>query len=79
MKIDISDMMTAIAKELAYSDDTTQAEFINQFAKELQIVCSSKTETQLCYLSDKLDRDGNWLIEELHGFVALRATQKANP
>jgi len=79
MKIDISNMMAAVAKELAHSDDNTQAEFINQFAKELQIICRDKTENQLCYLSDKLDRDGSYLIEELHDFVALRKTQKANP
>lgn len=79
MKIDISNMLQAVAKELAHSDDNTQAEFINQFAEELQIICRGKTQSQICYLSDKLDRDGTYLVEELHDFVALRKTQKANP
>lgn len=79
MRININDIISIVAKELAHSDDTQQAEFLNTFAKELQIICRDKTQNQLCYLSDRLDRDGIYLIDELYDFVALRKTQRANP
>lgn len=78
MRVEIRELIPVLAKELAHSDDEMQSRFFNTFAAELQIVCRRNTEHQLCYLSDKLNRDGKYLIKELSEFVALRLTQEAN-
>jgi hypothetical protein len=78
MRIEIRELIPVLAKELAHSDDEMQSTFFNVFSAELQISCRGKTETQLCYLSDKLNRDGKYLVKELAEFVNLRLTSEAN-
>jgi len=78
MRIEIRELVVILAKELAHSDDEMQSRFLNEFSSELQISCRGKTENQLCYLSDKLNRDGKYLVKELADFVNLRLTSEAN-
>lgn len=69
-KIKISD----IALALANSDDRNQAELINEFAKELKIVCKDlKLEgVQPCNIARLLDKNGVDLIKSLAEFINLR-------
>ena len=65
--------LTELGKELAHGDDDEQSGFLNAFAKELTVGCrGGKHETQVCYISDKLDMHGADLVIELAEFIRLR-------
>ena len=74
MRIEISHLANVLGKELAHSDDEVQSNLLNAFAYELNVSCGrfNKAETQLCYLSDKLDRAGMDMILALADFIKLR-------
>ena len=68
-----------LGKELAHGDDDEQGCFLNAFARELSVACRDdhKRETQVCYISDKLDTDGKLLVKDLAEFIALREKKAA--
>lgn len=73
-KLDLQEL----GKELAHSDDDEQSAFLNALGQELAVGCrGGKYETQVCYISDKLDHHGEELIQNLAAFVALRRKAKA--
>ncbi len=78
MRIDISHLVPILGKELAHSDDATQGQFLNALGLELNVCCDrgAKTETQLCYLSDKLDKNGEELVLALAEFVSIRRSRR---
>ena len=69
------------AKNLAYSDDIRQGDFINKLAYELKVVCkdSNLSGSQPCAISDKLDNNGIALIQSLAEFIKLREDNKPIP
>jgi hypothetical protein len=58
---------------LAFADasDQEQAAFFNEMGRALHMGVRDdwKREMQLCYLADKLDRNGEWLVKALTEFV----------
>lgn len=62
------------AKSLASSCDHNQAEFINEFSRELKVCCKDvKLEgMQPCNISDKLNSNGIDFIKSLAEFIKLR-------
>ncbi len=70
VRLDIAD----VAKALAHENDELQAEFINEFSRELKVYNKdSKLEgLQPCNISDKLNENGIDLIESLYEFIKLR-------
>lgn len=74
MRIDISDLVNVLGKELAHSDDNTQASFLNSLADELGIACrtNENLQTQLCYLSDRLNKNGSQFVLGLAEYINLR-------
>lgn len=64
--------LVEIGKELAHADDDEQSSVINAMAQELACIGSHKRETQLCYMSDKLNAHGRAMIHDLAEFIALR-------
>ena len=63
---------TEIGRWLAHCDDSQQAELLNVFGAELRISCRADEDTQLCYASSHLDKDGKKLVTALAEYVALR-------
>ena len=63
-----------IGKSLAHASDNEQGDFLNAFAAELNVGCKGthKAEMQICYISDKLNRDAQEFILALAEFVKLR-------
>jgi len=61
-------------KAIAHDGDDRQAAIINSMAKELRVACRDdrNLEMQLCYVSDKLNSDGEHLVTELAAFIKLR-------
>lgn len=64
--------LVELGKELAHGDDDEQSCFLNALAAELKVGCRSKTDTQVCYISDKLDKNGQDFVLSLAEFVELR-------
>ena len=66
------------AKNLAYSDDIRQSNFINKLAYALKVVCtdSDSLSIQVCAISDKLDKNGVDFINSLAEFIKLREDNK---
>jgi len=58
---------------LAFADtnDEEQAAFLNEFGRAMQMVIRNERnrEMQLCYLADKLDKNGEWLVNEIAEFI----------
>ena len=69
----------AVGKAFAHSDDHRQAALLNALGRELRVCIRDehKVEMQLCYISDKLDVNGAYLISQLAEFVTLR--EKTTP
>lgn len=61
-----------IGKEFSRSDDHNQAAILNAMGSELIVACRDKFETQCCYTSDRLDKNGRKLIMMLAEFIKLR-------
>lgn len=63
-----------LAKAFAVSNDDEQAGMISTMARELYVRCKGANgfETQVCYLSKKLNEDGVHFIKLLHEFILLR-------
>lgn len=59
------------ARALAASGDDSQAEFINDFARELKIRCQQRVADQLCCISHLLDTNAREVIKELAGFIEI--------
>jgi len=78
MRIEIGELVHVLGKELAHSTDELQSRFLNNFAAELKMISESRRETQLCYLSDKLSKDGCELIIALADFVKIRQENKTH-
>lgn len=78
MRIEIRELVEVLGKELAHSDDEMQGKFLNMFAYEISVCCDRgrKSEQQLCYLSDKLDKNGEQLILDLAEFVKIRREKR---
>lgn len=68
MKMPIDSIGTALAN----SGDEEQAQLLNSFGKELRVLCRSNLETQICAMSNFLDKDGQHLVKELAEFIKLR-------
>lgn len=66
------------AKNMAYSDDQRQGDFLNKFAYELKVVCkdSDLSGSQACAISNVLDSNGIDLIKGLAEFIKLREDNK---
>ncbi len=66
--------ISQFAKNLAQSDDNTQAELINKFAQELKICCRDLdlSGLQPYNIAEKLDKNGIDLIKSLNEFIKLR-------
>ena len=56
------------------SCDHEQAAFINRIGRLLYMRCGSdfKNENQLCYIADKLNKDGEAFIKALSEFIVLK-------
>jgi len=65
---------SAIGKMFAYESDNEQSAIINSMAAELIVSCRDKStlENQICFISNKLDKNGKHLINELAEFLELR-------
>lgn len=59
--------------------DTEQGEVLNSLGRSLVkgFGDAYKAEMQVCYLSDKLDADGIWLIEQIADFIKIRKEKKS--
>ena len=68
--------LVEIGKELAHADDDEQSCLFNAFAQELLVCCRHKSETQICYLSDKLDRNAHEVFMSIAEFIKLRKERK---
>lgn len=76
MKIDIRELVSVMGKELAHSDDETQSRLFNLFGYEISVLGERKADAQLCYLSDKLDRNGEEAILTLAEFIKIRRERR---
>jgi hypothetical protein len=64
----------AVGQAFAEADDHQQAAMINDMGRLLFMLCGgdSKMDSQLCYVSDKLDTAGRRLIDRIAAFNELR-------
>jgi hypothetical protein len=76
MDIPIDINKTGLA--FAHADDLEQATFFNTFAFGMkQAMKESNRDTQICYLTDHLDSNGIWLINEIHEYIKLKNEARA--
>lgn len=54
--------------------DHDQAAFLNEVGRCLHLVCKTNSahENQLCWMADKLDKDGQAFVKALAEFVDLK-------
>ena len=64
----------AIGDILADSHDDYQAEALNEFGRLLHMLCRGAPgqDTQLCYIADHLDMEGEYLITNLAEFIKIK-------
>lgn len=62
----------AVGQAFACTDDRAQAEMINTMALELKLICGTDGGMQVCALSNHIDKNGKWLINELKSFFDIR-------
>ena len=75
-------ILSMIQRAFGEADDTEQAEFLNQLGYSLLEACRfdhNKVESQLCYVSSKLDKHGKELIKQLAAFIELRNQNEPSP
>lgn len=67
-----------IGKIYAHASDNEQSAIINSMGAELTVACrnAKSREMQICYISDKLDKNGKALITDLFEFITLRENTK---
>ena len=65
---------TLLSRAFSEANAEEQANLLNCLARELYVRCggSNKMESQCCYMSDKLNKDGIALIKKLYEFIELR-------
>ena len=73
MKLSTSEVVEAVAKELAHGTDEEQGAFLNAFFSELHVATrGDRNNAQLCYLSDRLTPRTSEGVKTLAEFVVLR-------
>ena len=73
-----------IGRALACSRDEDQAAIVNEFGRQLKLVCNEAElngSTQLCYMAQYLDQHGKELVETLAAYIKLeeQSAQKPQP
>lgn len=72
IKSSIEKLAEGIGFDIGTSDDETQANLLNGFCKGLaNSMDSTKLETQLCYVADKLTPKTAMVLKHLMGFIEL--------
>lgn len=64
-----------IGLEFAEASDEEQAAIFNEMGRAFQMMSKNNPrmlDTQVCFMADKLDANGSWLVKELAGYVDLR-------
>lgn len=63
-----------LIRVFAEADSDVQAELINLWGRELFVSCRGHDgfDSQCCYVSSSLDKDGAAFIRALFGYVELR-------
>lgn len=70
-----------LSRAFACSDAREQADMINEFGRELFVVCGGRFrrdtafagyEPQCCEISKHLNKDGIQFVRDLYGFIELR-------
>lgn len=69
-------MAAPIARELAHSYSSIQAEFFNAFADELQVSCNRDMDGQLVYVSSELTPTAIEMVKGLAAFIEIREEQR---
>jgi hypothetical protein len=62
---------TDVGLGFADASDEEQAAILNEMGRAFIMVMRNERnrEMQLCYLADKLDKNGEWLVNELSEFI----------
>ncbi len=71
--------LTELGKEIAHGNDDEQSAIFNAFAAELLTSCgrrSGSSETQICYISDKLSWQAMEVFNSLGEFIKLRNKER---
>ena len=64
-----------IGRAFAYTDDRAQAEMLNEMALELKACCRNEYDMQVCAFSKHLSKSAIKMIEDIKGFVDIRAEE----
>ena len=75
-------ILDTVQRAFGEADDKEQALFLNQLGYSLLEACKfdhNKMESQLCYVSSKLDKHGKELVQQLAEFLKLREENEPNP
>jgi len=65
-----------IARVIAESDDSVQAEFFNELGRVFNLVCKGKSNMQFAYFTDKLDGYGERFFEEVIGYIKIKQEEE---
>jgi hypothetical protein len=78
IKSSIEKLSGTIGFEIGTSDDIIQADLINGLCKGLtnSIKEGGKLEMQLCYISEKLNKDSEQILISLVEFIKLKLENK---
>jgi len=72
---------TDVGLGFADASDEEQAAILNEMGRAFIMVMRNERnrEMQLCYMADKLDKNGEWLVNELQKFVELKGGLEPQP
>lgn len=72
IKTAIENLAEPIGFDIANSDDIVQSNLINGLARGFKTYREEPYNMQLCYLSEKLNKDSEKLITDLYEFIQLK-------
>lgn len=65
-----------VGQAFANTDDSAQADMINEMALELKAICGHDYGMQVCAFSKLLNNNGKELIAEINDYIKLRGDDK---
>jgi hypothetical protein len=72
IKTSIEQLAEPIGFDIANSDDQIQANLINGLGRGFKLYNEQNFNTQLCYISGKINKDGEKFILELAEYLKLK-------
>ena len=72
IKTSIEQLAEPIGFDIANSDDIVQSNLLNGLARGFKTYRKEDYNMQLCYLSEKLNKDSQKLITDLYEFIQLK-------